>query len=104
MGHGGLFKTKGVAQNYLAAAVDAPVTVMATASEGGPWGVALLALYMLYGKERASLAEFLDKEIFAELQGSTVEPDPKDVEGFEKFMQDYRDGIAIEKAAIESLK
>lgn len=104
MGHGGLFKTKGVAQNYLAAAVDAPVTVMATASEGGPWGMALLALYMLYGKERASLAEFLDKEIFAELQGSTVNPDPKDVEGFEKFMQDYRDGIAIEKAAIESLK
>ncbi len=103
-GHGGLFKTKGVAQSYLAAAVNAPVTVMDNASEGGPWGEALLALYMLRGKEAGSLGEFLQKEIFADQSGTTVEPDPADVAGFETFTEHYKEGIALERAAIEAMK
>ncbi len=103
-GHGGLFKTKGVAQNYLAAAVNAPVTVMDTASEGGPWGEALLALYMLRGKDAGSLGDFLQNEIFADQSGTTVSPDPADVEGFETFTQHYKDGIAVERAAVDAMK
>ena len=103
-GHGGLFKTKGVAQNYLAAAVNAPVTVMDTASEGGPWGEALLALYMLRGKDAGSLGDFLAKEIFADQSGTTVSPDTADVEGFETFTQHYKDGIAVERAAVDAMK
>lgn len=108
LGHGGLFKTPGVGQKYLAAAVNAPVTVMDTASEGGPWGMALLAAYMLLKKEAggefASLEQWLDEKIFAELSGSTIEPDPADVEGFETFTAHYRDGLAAEKAAVESMR
>lgn len=106
MGHGGLFKTKGVGQRYLAAAVNAPVTVMDTASEGGPWGEALLAAFMLAKKKEPdlSLESFLDDQIFAGMKGSTMDPDPKDVEGFETFTEHYRAGLAAEKAAIESMK
>jgi sugar (pentulose or hexulose) kinase len=125
-GHGGLFKTEGVAQNLLAAAIHAPVTVMDTASEGGPWGEALLALYMLRrkdtetigdlrvkdtgslsdfrGKDAETLGDFLAKEIFADQSGTTVSPDPADVEGFETFTQRYKDGIAVEKAAVDAMK
>ncbi len=103
MGHGGLFKTKGVAQRYLAAAVNAPVTVMDTASEGGPWGEALLAAYMLDGKGR-SLSEYLNEEIFASQSGSTIAPTEEDVAGFEAFMARYKAGIPAERAAVECLK
>ncbi len=103
MGHGGLFKTKGVAQRYLAAAVNAPVTVMDTASEGGPWGEALLAAYMLDGKGR-SLPEYLNEEIFANQSGSTIAPTEEDVAGFEAFMARYKAGIPAERAAVECLK
>lgn len=98
-GHGGLFKTKGVMQRYLAAAANAPVTVMETASEGGPWGMALLAAYLLYGKERASLSDYLEQEIFRNRVGVTEQPDPQDTAGFERFMEDYRAGLEIERAA-----
>lgn len=103
MGHGGLFKTKGVAQRYLAAAVNAPVTVMDTASEGGPWGEALLAAYMLDGKGR-SLSDYLNEEIFASQSGSTIAPTEEDVAGFEAFMERYKAGIPAERAAVECLK
>ena len=103
MGHGGLFKTKGVAQRYLAAAVNAPVTVMDTASEGGPWGEALLAAYMLDGKGR-SLSDYLNEEIFASQSGSTIAPTEEDVAGFEVFMERYKSGIPAERAAVECLK
>lgn len=103
LGHGGFFKTPGVGQRYLAAAVNAPVTCMDTASEGGPWGMALLAAYMIDGKKEGRLEDFLTKRIFAHQSGTTVRPDPKDVEGFETFMKHYRDGLAAEKAAVESM-
>jgi sugar (pentulose or hexulose) kinase len=77
---------------------------MDTASEGGPWGEALLALYMLRGKDAGSLGDFLAKEIFADQSGTTVSPDPADAEGFETFTQRYKDGIAVEKAAVDAMK
>lgn len=103
LGHGGLFKTKGVGQRYLAAAVNAPVTCLETASEGGPWGEALLAAYMLEGKDQ-KLEDWLDEKIFKNMAGSTIDPDPEDVKGFETFTQHYKDGLEAEKAAIDSMK
>ena len=103
LGHGGLFKTKGVGQRILAAAINAPVSVMDTAGEGGPWGVALLAAYMKNKAEGESLEDYLAKKVFAGNAGSRMEPDPKDVEGYEVFIERYKMGIAIEKAALESL-
>ncbi len=103
MGHGGLFKTPGVMQRYLAAAVNTPVTVMATASEGGAWGIALLAAYLANGRLDGSLEEYLDKRIFAELTGKAVFPDPADVAGFETFTTRYVKGLETEKAAIAAV-
>lgn len=100
-GHGGFFKTKGVGQRYLAAAVEVPVTVMDTASEGGAWGIALLAAYLIDRKENEKLEDYLEKRIFSELSGETLKPSEEDIRGFEKFMDHYRDGLEIEKKAIE---
>ncbi|MGN0362269.1 MAG: xylulokinase [Bilifractor sp.] len=103
-GHGGLFTTPGCVQKYLAAAIDTPVTVMPTASEGGPWGIALLAAYMLEGgTEKESLPEYLNREIFADMEGATMDPDPETVKGYETFIRHYKDGLAVEKAAIENI-
>lgn len=102
-GHGGLFKTKGVAQKYLSAAVNAPVTVMDTASEGGAWGIAVLAAYLADKKDGEKLEEYLDNRIFAELSGSTLAATPEEVSGFETFMDHYKKGLAIEKAAIGAM-
>ena len=90
-------------QRYLAAAVNTPVTVMATASEGGAWGIALLAAYLADGKQDGKLEDYLDNRIFAALAGDAVAPDPKDVEGFETFTRRYLAGLPIEKAAIEAV-
>lgn len=98
-GHGGLFKTKGVGQNFLAAAIHAPVSVMETAGEGGPWGMALLAAYMVRKEEGVSLQDYLAKNVFAQNEGSTVEPDEKDAEGMEAFIERYKNGIPVEQAA-----
>lgn len=103
LGHGGLFKTKGVGQRILAAAINAPVSVMETAGEGGPWGVALLAAYMKNKTDGESLEDYLAKKVFAGNAGSRMEPNPKDVEGYEVFTQRYKKGIEIEKAALEYL-
>lgn len=103
MGHGGFFKTKGVGQRYLAAAVNAPVTVMDTASEGGAWGIALLAAYMIDQKEGEKLEDYLENRIFGELSGDTVIPYAEDVEGFQTFIERYKAGLAIEKTAIETM-
>ena len=102
-GHGGLFKTEGVAQNYLAAAIHAPVTVMKAASEGGPWGMAVLAAYLIDGGSYKSLGAYLDEKIFAGQEGITVQPDPEDEKGFETFTDHYKAGIEVEKSAIEHL-
>lgn len=103
MGHGGFFKTKGVGQSYLAAAVNAPVTVMDTASEGGAWGIALLAAYLADRKEGEKLEDYLENRIFSGMSGSTVHPDPADVAGFEVFMERYIKGLDVEKAAIAAM-
>ena len=102
-GHGGFFKTAYVGQGYLAAAINAPVTVMKTAGEGGPWGMALLAAYMLQKQETETLEDFLADKVFAGDQGTTMNPDPKDVQGFETFIEQYKKGIVIEKAAVDTL-
>ncbi|NLJ97445.1 MAG: FGGY-family carbohydrate kinase [Clostridiales bacterium] len=104
LGHGGLFKTKGVGQRILAAAMDTPVSVMETAGEGGAWGIAILADYMLRKKEGETLDSYLDNKVFAGKTGTSMEPDKKDVEGFEEFMKLYTPGLAIERAAVETLK
>lgn len=103
LGHGGLFKTKGVGQGFLAAAINTPVSVMETAGEGGPWGMALLASYMLNKEEGESLADYLSNKVFAGNKGTKMEPKKEDAEGFEVFARRYVKGVAIEKAALENL-
>ena len=103
MGHGGFFKTKGVGQAYLAAAVNAPVTVMDTASEGGAWGIAILAAFLADRKEGERLEDYLENRIFAGMSGSTIQPDPADVAGYETFIERYKKGLPIESAAIEAM-
>ncbi|MGN0333061.1 MAG: xylulokinase [Lachnospiraceae bacterium] len=103
LGHGGLFKTKGVGQRILAAAINTPVSVMETAGEGGPWGMALLASYMIRKEEGESLEDYLSKKVFAGNAGTSMDPDPKDVEGYEVFIERYKKGIAIELSALENL-
>jgi len=103
-GHGGLFKTKEVGQRMLADAICAPVSVMETAGEGGAWGIALLASYMMNRAEGESLGAYLERKIFARQTGATVSPEDADVAGYEKFMELYRAGLAIERAAIDNLR
>lgn len=100
LGHGGLFKTQGVGQSMLAAAMNAPVSVMETAGEGGAWGIALLASYLV-NKEDETLDEFLSCKCFADAKGIEVQPNSDDVTGFETFARRYREGIEIEKAAVK---
>ena len=101
-GHGGLFKTPGVGQRYMAAACKAPVTCMETAGEGGPYGMALLASYMVCREEGESLGDYLSNKVFAGAKGTTLTPDPEDVKGFEAYLQNYVSGLAAEKAAVAS--
>ena len=103
LGHGGFFKTKGVGQKVMAAAVNAPVSVMETAGEGGAWGIALLAAYRKNKTEGESLASYLETQVFAKEESVQIAPDPKDVEGFEAFMDRYKEGLEIERAAVVHL-
>lgn len=102
-GHGGLYKTPVVGQKITAAAMNAPVSVMETAGEGGAWGIAVLAAYMRNKAESESLAGYLESKVFAGSKGVTMEPDAEDVKGFEAFMERYERGLAIERAAVESI-
>ncbi len=102
-GHGGYFKTEGVGQKFLAAAMNAPVSVMETAGEGGPWGMAVLAAYMLRREKGEGLQDYLTHKVFAGSKSTTIAPDPADVKGFEAFMDAYVKGIAIEKAAVSAI-
>lgn len=104
LGHGGLFKTKGVGQKIMAAAIDAPVSVMETAGEGGAWGIAVLASYMINKAENETLDEYLTNKVFAGQSGTKIEPDAKDVEGFNEFIKRYTKGLPIERAAVDNLK
>lgn len=102
-GHGGLFKTKDVGQKIMAGAINVPVSVMETAGEGGAWGIAILASYMIHKEEGQSLDEYLTKHVFQGKTGSRMQPDPKDVEGFEQFIKRYTKGLEIERKAVEIL-
>ena len=101
-GHGGLFKTKGVGQRVLAAALNSPISVMETAGEGGAWGIALLAGYMINKQDGQSLADYLEEVVFAGDAGVEIAPTPEDVEGFNKYIEAYKAGLAIEAAAVEA--
>ncbi len=103
LAHGGLFKTPVVGQRIVAAAMNVPVSVMSTAGEGGAWGMALLASYMINKDEQESLDIFLEQKVFSDVAGEEVAPDPSDVKGFESFIERYRKGLAIEQAAVDHL-
>ena len=100
-GHGGYFKTKNAGNRIAAAAINAPISVMETASEGGAWGIALLAAYM--DKKDKSLSEFLSDDIFANMKSEKCEPDPEDVKGFEGYIERFKKGFAIERVAVDVL-
>ena len=103
-GHGGLFKTKGVGQRVLAAALNSPISVMETAGEGGAWGIALLAGYVVNNKENLNLADYLEKVVFGGNTGEEIAPTPEEVEGFNKYIEVYKAGLAIEQAAVNNKK
>lgn len=102
-GHGGLFKTKGVGQGILAAAMDAPVAVMETAGEGGPWGMALLASYMIQRDSGETLEHYLSEKVFGGETGSVMEPNAADVAGFDAYIAAYKKALAAERAAVETM-
>ena len=102
-GHGGLFKTPVVGQSYMAAACNAPVTCMETAGEGGPYGMALLASFLLNREGGERLEDFLSKKVFAGVSGSTIQPDPACVAGFNTYIQRYKALLEVEKTAVEKL-
>ncbi len=103
-GHGGLFKTKGVGQSILAAALNAPVSVMKTAGEGGAWGIALLASYMVQKDADEKLEDYLQNKVFGGDEGEKMEPNPEDVAGFDEFIKLYKAGFPMERAAIDCMK
>jgi sugar (pentulose or hexulose) kinase len=100
--HGGVFRTAGVAQRFLAGALNAPVAVGETASEGGAWGIAVLAAYLSSGREQ-DLDTYLRDRVFARASVTTVDPDPEDVPGFAAYLSRYRSGLAVESAAVANL-
>jgi len=104
LGHGGFFKTAEVGQKMMAAAMNVPVSVMETAGEGGAWGIALLASYMLHKEEKEPLEAYLSKNVFAADNSTTIAPDQRDVDGFAAFMERYKEGLPIERTAVAALK
>lgn len=100
MGHGGFFKTPVVGQRVMAAGMNAPITVMDTASEGGAWGIAILAAFMKEKKDGEPLSSYLNDKIFAGQTGTTLQPNPEDVKGFEAFLEEYERLLPAEKAAV----
>ena len=103
MGHGGFFKTPQVGQRILAAAAGAPVSVMETAGEGGPWGMALLAAYQANRAPGQTLEAYLEENVFAAQNAVTLAPDPQDEAGFKAFMARYVKGLAAERAAVDAI-
>ncbi|MDU1635097.1 MAG: FGGY-family carbohydrate kinase, partial [Bacteroides ovatus] len=99
-GHGGLFRTKGVGQRILAAAINSPISVMETAGEGGAWGIALLGSYLVNNEKKQSLTDFLDENVFVGDAGIEVSPTPEDVAGFNTYIENYKAGLPIEEAAV----
>ena len=102
-GHGGFYKTPEAGQRITAAALGSQVSVMETAGEGGPWGMALLAAYMVNRAEGESLEDYLENRVFANANCVTVCPEESDAAGFAAYMQQYKAGLAVERAAVENL-
>ncbi len=102
LGHGGLYKTPGVGQRFTAAALNTPVSVMETAGEGGAWGMALLASYMLNKADAETLSDYLNNKVFAGNQGVRMEPDAGDAAGFDAFIEKYKRALPVERAAVET--
>ena len=102
LGHGGFFKTKGVGQRLMAAAMNTDISVMETAGEGGAWGIALLAAYMVKKADGETLEAYLSEKVFGSMEKVKVSPDERDVKGFAAFMDRYRKGLVIEKTASEN--
>jgi len=100
-GHGGLFKTKGVGQRILAAALNSPISVMETAGEGGAWGIALLAAYQVNNPHKLSLPDYLDQVVFVGNEGVEIAPKEEDVMGFNAYIKNYMTGLGIEQAAVQ---
>ena len=103
-GHGGYFTTPKVGQRMLAAALNTPISVMETAGEGGAWGIALLAGFVVNNQQHLSLPDYLDQVVFAGNEGVAVDPDPEDVAGFNVYMKNYLDSLPIEKISVEFKK
>lgn len=101
-GHGGLFKTKGVGQRILAAALNSPISVMETAGEGGAWGMALLAGYLINNTKNQNLSDYLEDVVFAGNTGMSITPTPEDVAGFDAYIKEYKACIPIEQSAVEN--
>lgn len=99
VGHGGIFKTERVAQSFLAAALESPVSVMQTASEGGAWGIAVLARYLIDAKEGKTLADYLQEKAFGNSDALVIEPKKEDVETFRKYIKKFETGLSIERSA-----
>lgn len=98
-GHGGLFKTPVVGQKLMAGAMNSPVSVMETAGEGGAWGIAVLARYA-FDSEGKSLDNYLNTKIFSRYKSTTIEPDEKDVQGFNEYLKRYKQALDVEKSAV----
>lgn len=103
-GHGGLFKTKGVGQSILAAAINSPISVMETAGEGGAWGIALLASYLVNNSGKLALADYLDEVVFAGNTGVEIAPKAEDVAGFNAYIENYKACLPVEQAAVANKK
>lgn len=101
LAHGGLFKTPIVGQKMCAATLNIPVSVMSTAGEGGAWGMAILASYMVNKNQHEGLVDYLTTKVFKDIEGQAVYPDSTDVRGFALFMERYKEGLAIEQAAVD---
>ncbi len=103
-GHGGLFKTKGVGQTILSAALGTSVSVMETAGEGGAWGMAILANYLIGKQPGESLADYLNSRVFADMKAETLTASPEDIRGFDEYAVKYKAALEVEKAAIKAMK
>ena len=104
MGHGGYFTTPQVGQRMLAAALNSPISVMETAGEGGAWGIALLAKYVVDNPNKLSLADYLDEVVFSGNKGVEIKPTAEDVEGFNRYIENYKAALPIEEAAVKYKK
>ena len=103
-GHGGLFKTKGVGQRVLAAALNSPISVMETAGEGGAYGMALLADFAINNSKGLNLADYLDSVVFKGVEGVEIAPTSEDVEGFNQYLDNYKACLPIERLSVSCKK